>query len=360
MNRTILTLLLPGAVIFGLAAAGVWKTDQKYSDTERRILAAKPAVSTEQLLSGTYMKDYEVYRMDQFPLREQFREMKVWLSHSLLGQLDHHGYYQTAGHLSRLEYPMNEARLAQSIRKHEDLYQRYLKDSSCAVYLAIVPDKNYYLAEAGGYPVMDYASYLGQVRSAMPYAEYVDLFAELSLDDYYRTDQHWKQERLKDVAKKLEERMHAEGISDTDYTEKILEYPFYGAYYHQSGLKAAPDTIVWLTNEELEQCIVTSYNTGKPKAASMYDMEKAAGKDPYEMFLSGSDAFLTIENPRVSSGRELVVFRDSFASSLIPLLVHGYQKITLVDLRYVRNEMLGKLMEFGRQDVLFLYSTLTF
>ena len=90
----------------------------------------------------------------------------------------------------------------------------------------------------------------------------------------------------------------------------------------------------------------------------MYDMEKAEGKDPYGMFLSGTRPILTIENPHVDNGEELIVFRDSFGSSLVPLLMKGYEKITVLDIRYVNSAMLGQVVDFGEQEVLFLYSTM--
>ena len=90
----------------------------------------------------------------------------------------------------------------------------------------------------------------------------------------------------------------------------------------------------------------------------IYDMEKAEGKDPYEMFLSGSLSLITIENPNAKDDRELIIFRDSFGSSIAPLLVEGYSKITLVDIRYLRTDYLDRFVDFENQDVLFLYSTL--
>ena len=53
----------------------------------------------------------------------------------------------------------------------------------------------------------------------------------------------------------------------------------------------------------------------------------------------------------------LLMFRDSFGSSLVPLLAEGYARITLVDIRYVAPERLGMWLTFDNQDVLFLYST---
>ena len=51
------------------------------------------------------------------------------------------------------------------------------------------------------------------------------------------------------------------------------------------------------------------------------------------------------------------MFRDSFGSSLVPLLAEGYARITLVDIRYIASERLGTWLTFSDQDVLFLYST---
>ena len=51
-----------------------------------------------------------------------------------------------------------------------------------------------------------------------------------------------------------------------------------------------------------------------------------------------------------------MIFRDSFASSLAPLLLDGYAKITLVDIRYLPSVRLGSFLTFIDQDVLFLYS----
>ena len=76
------------------------------------------------------------------------------------------------------------------------------------------------------------------------------------------------------------------------------------------------------------------------------------------MFAGGSDALVTIENPDADTERELILFRDSFGSSIAPLFMAGYSKVTLVDIRYIQSSMLGQFIEFDDQDVLFLYSTL--
>ena len=87
-------------------------------------------------------------------------------------------------------------------------------------------------------------------------------------------------------------------------------------------------------------------------------MDKLESRDLYDVFLSGSRSMLTIENPGAATDRELIIFRDSFGSSIAPLLLQDYAKVTLVDIRYIQISMLDRFLEFNGQDVLFLYSTL--
>ena len=143
-------------------------------------------------------------------------------------------------------------------------------------------------------------------------------------------------------------------LPDNRYTEWTLDRPYYGVYYGYAALPMEPDQLTYLTSDLLDACTVYNYETGK--TGPIYDLAKGAGKDPYELFLSGSVSLLTIENPNADTDRELVIFRDSFGSSLAPLLVPGYAKVTLADIRYLPSSQMGKYLTFTDQDVLFLYS----
>ena len=76
------------------------------------------------------------------------------------------------------------------------------------------------------------------------------------------------------------------------------------------------------------------------------------------MFFSGSLSLITINNPKALNDKNLVVFRDSFGSSIAPLLAMGYSKVTVVDIRYIQSSVLDRFVDFENSDVLFLYSTL--
>lgn len=141
---------------------------------------------------------------------------------------------------------------------------------------------------------------------------------------------------------------------DNNYEEKIVT-EFKGVYSGQLPINEEKDEIKILTNNVLENCIV--YNYEKNETTTIYNVNKMNSLDKYDIYLSGAVSLLSIENPKCRTGKELIVFRDSFASSLIPLLVEGYDKVTLVDTRYISPKILNQYIEFNYQDILFLYST---
>jgi hypothetical protein len=222
--------------------------------------------------------------------------------------------------------------------------------------MTIVPDKGHYLAEPNGYLSMDYQAMFDSLKQQLPWATHIDIAPLLDYDDYYRTDTHWRQEKLLDVAQRLCGALGVPAPKPEDYRSVTQTQPFYGVYYGQAALPMEPDQLIWMESELLKDCRVYNYETGK--YGSVYDSGKLEGNDLYETFLSGPVSLLTIENPHAETDRELIIFRDSFGSSIAPLLVQGYKTVTLVDVRYISSAMLDRFIDFHGQDVLFLYSTL--
>lgn len=350
--KSIVTLLLTGGMILSLSLWAMLKPPTELSVSERRQLAQFPELTAEELLSGDYTEGFEKYATDQFPMRDVFRQIKAYAVYYLFHQGDNNGIYIHDGYASKLEYPLDEDSLHRATGIFKKINDRYLGESN--VYFSIIPDKNAFMAEQNGYPTMDYARLTEIMAADTEFMEYIPIDGLLSLEDYYCTDTHWRQERIVSVAKTLGEAMGVE--LSGEYTEKTLDKPFYGVYSGQAALPLEGEPLCYLTSPVLEGCTVYDHESGKYTV--IYDMGRANGQDPYELFLSGSRSLLTIENPACDSGRELILFRDSFGSSIAPLLVEGYSIVTLVDIRYVSSDMLDKFIDFHGQDVLFLYSTL--
>ena len=328
------------------------KKDDAYSQSERRPLASKPTFKTEELWSGEYVSRLEKYMVDQFPLREELRSVKSNFSMKMMQKQDTHGIYVKNGYLCEMEYPMDEESISRAAGLFENIYKMYMQDTEVKPYIAVVPDKNYFLA-GEGVLAMDYEKFYSKVYEQTPHLTPVPIKDKLQLADYYRTDTHWKQEEIIDVAAGLAESMGVPFAND--FTVNTEPTPFYGVYYGQAGLDLPADTISYCTNDAISNCYVYDYENNKE--IPLYNVNALTGRDPYEMFLGGNISLATIENPDALSDKELVVFGDSFSRSLLPLLAGSYRKITLVDIRYMWSAQVGNYIEFTNQDVLFLYST---
>ncbi len=348
-------------VLFSVSLACFLKPADAFSDAERRALAQMPNLDVQTLLSGEFMDGFETYTTDQFPARDWLRGFKAWWSETIFQKKDNNGLFLAEGHISKIDEPLNAEMLTHAAERFAHIYDTYLKDTDANVYFSVVPDKNMFLAEKNGYPSIDYPQLITAMREKTDYMEYIDILPLLSLEDYYTTDTHWRQEKITDVADALVSAMQPEMQKQYPadyYTVHAVEYPFYGVYAGQYARKVKADSLSYLTNSALQDYIVSYYDTGKPVIGAMYNMDKAAGKDPYEMFLSGAAPLIMIENPDAAQKRELVLFRDSFGSSIAPLLMRDYSKITLVDIRYIQSDFIGNFVDFQSADaVLFLYSS---
>ena len=342
---------LVAALWLGLTAFAWFKPADDVSSAERRPLEQFPTLSVETLLNGSFMGDFEDYTLDQFPIRDSFRSVKALFQKYVMGQKDNNGIYVSDGYAAQIEAPYDPAAIAHAVNRFQYVYDTYLAESD--VYAVVVPDKGYYLAEANGYPVMDYDQLYADMEAGMPWATHIDLRDVLSLKDYYRTDTHWRQENLLPAARKIAQTM---GIAVGDFTQTVRQEPFYGVYYGQAALPMAADDLVLMESDWMADCTVYDHESGKQ--GTIYDLSKLDGDDLYEVYLSGPRSLLTIENPNGQPGKELIVFRDSFGSSITPLLIQDYETVTLVDIRYLNAAMLSHFIDFHGQDVLFLYSTL--
>ena len=347
------TVLLLAVIFFGFVALCWINPSKEYSETERRKLSQFPKLTIESIAKGKFMEEFEDYSLDQFPLRDGFRSLKAWISEYVFMKSDNNEIYVEEEYAVKMEYPLNEDSIENAGEKFHGIYEKYLKGCSGDIYLSLIPDKNYFLADRSGHLSMDYDLFFDRMQGEMPYAEYIDIKDLLSIEDYYKTDVHWKQENIVDVADRIGSAM---GITiSRDFEKKELEEKFYGVYFGQSALNLSGEKLYYLTNEHLDQCTVYNYENNQSKG--IYDLEKAAGEDLYEIFLSGPVSLMKIENPNARTEKELIVFRDSFGSSLIPFLAEGYQSIVLVDIRYIQSEFLSNFVDFTDKDVLFLYST---
>lgn len=337
-------------VIIMILLINIITKDVAISLTERRKLQQFPKISIETLFDGSFFEKFEKYTMDQFFEREAFRKLKTNIEIGLLKKQDSNNIYEYNKSLIEQIYPLNEKSILNLTNKMNEINERYITNSN-RVYYTIVPDKNYFVNENN--LKLDYKKMKDVIKENINWATYIDIFDSLELSSYYYTDSHWKQEKLQGVVNKIANEMNLK--IENKYEEKKVA-DFKGVYSGRYLLNTEKDEIRILTNEIIENCVVYNYET--KKETKIYDMEKLNAPDKYDIYLSGAVPLLTISNPKSKQDKELIVFRDSYGSSLVPLLVEGYSKITVIDTRYISPKRLNEYVEFKNKDILFVYSTM--
>ena len=268
-------------------------------------------------------------------------------------------YFVVGEGVYRNEKGLDEKSIDRAIGKFQTFAEDYCSESQ-RVFLALIPSKNGYLNSSNGHLNEAEFAILQSVYDKWG-RSFIDLSVCLTLEDYYRTDPHWRQERLGFVLRELGAALEFEtdiidddGVLTESWTEEVLTTAYIGVYGDEvDGVPAEEMTV--LRHPDMEGYIVRNGETGEEMP--LYDTEKLTERDPYELFAGGPLSLVTIENPNAGNDRHLVVVRDSFGSALLPLLAQSYGKVTAVDIRYMMPAMVGNFVDFTDADVLFLYSS---
>ncbi len=352
MKDKLITYMFVG-ILFFFFALSIVLPDTSVSFSERRTLAEFPNWNGKEIWSGEFFEDMNKYLTDQFPFREEYRMLKGMTLNYVFQKHENNEVFQVEDRLYQLNTSLNRNSLNHFLQTIQKIDETYLSQNN--IYYAIIPDKNYYLEEKG-IPRFPYETLLEELRKEWSEYREIDLTDVLSKDSYYKTDIHWRQEKLEPVLRRIEETMQLERST---FPIKQKEYsPFYGALYGRIATVQKPDTLTYCTNETIENTIVYHYE--KQQNVPVYLEENLEHIDSYDVFLSGATPLLILENQKQENGRELILFRDSFGSSLAPLLIENYSKITMIDLRYLSSALLGSIPEIDFSnpdtDILFLYS----
>ena len=336
--------------IISLFLINVIKKDTDISVAERRKLATMPELTTKSLFDGTYFKKFDSYVTDQFVERDAFRKIKIDIELSTKGE--YNNLYLYDDYIIEEIFPLNSNSINNLTNKINYIKDTYLNDNS-NIYYTIIPDKNYFVNN--GNLKLDYNKLQDMMKSNLTNLNYINIFDKLTLDNYYKTDTHWKEEDLFNVANTIANQMNFDITNNNNVVNTITT--FKGSYAGRLSVTKDIDTIKTISNPSTLNSSVYNYET--KKYTDIYDYTKINSLDKYDIYLSGAVPIIDITNNNTSSDKELIVFRDSYGSSLIPLLIEGYKKITVIDIRYISSKILNKYIDFNDQDVLFMYSILT-
>lgn len=346
---TILNLILP---------------DKKMSEEENRMLAARPKLTMESLISGDFMDKYESYQADQFIGRNMWRESKTILSR-FGGSKEENGVLigKKGQLMEEIAVPDQEV-LSANLKAIKSFTTAH---SDINTAMILVPDAANVLSDRLPMlaTVADQNRMFSQVkREVGDSVTWIDATSILNkhVDEkiYYKTDHHWTSlgafYLFQDAAEQL-------GIS-ADAASNFVSYPvstgFNGTLSAKAGCRLdEKEQIDIYVPKKGDNDLVVNYIDEQKKSASLYDSSKLKTRDQYGVFLGGNTAVVDIKTVSEDT-RRLLVLKDSFANSFIPFLTPYYREIIIVDPRYYSGSMDEILNTYRISDVLFIYSGNTF
>lgn len=354
-------------IICGIIAVfmvlGVVFPDRSFSANENRNLAGFPAISVKSITEGAFFTDLADYMSDQFVGRD------VWLTINLFGQrilgrvevndvlIGHKGYL--------MEYPTEIDQTAVD-RKTAAMKTFAQGHSSLNVSAMIVPCAAATMEKRRplGVSISDQIHEINSIYCVISGSgiNTIDVASELASHAgkyiYYKTDHHWT--GLGAYYAYLAS-CHALQISNpiNKYTIYTVSDDFKGTLASKTGEPFTKDKVQIYVPEKDETVYYVNYPDTEEQSPTLYVRDKLDEKDDYQVFFGGNHALVEIHTAN-DTGRNLLIFKDSYANSFVSFLLPYFDDIYMVDPRYYYDDLNGLISASSITDVLFLYSENTF
>lgn len=340
-----------------LLVSALWP-DPQYSYTENRPLARSADFSLSALASGKTGKDLNSWFSDQMPGRNLFFHMD-YLLRKLSGQREIKDVFLGKGAL--LANP--EAEKDSTVGINLDAVNLFTKASGIPGYLMVVPSAATIQPQKlpASAPVRDVSGPLDYIAASVDGPENVDIRSVLSSHKdeyiYYRTDHHWTSRGAGYGAEALMEAMGYHDMNLDAFRIMPVSFSFEGTLASKTGSVFLKDEIDIAAADQNPEYLVTWADGSR--TTSIYDESALAKKDQYQVFLSNNQGRIRIDTT-ADTDRSLLLFKDSYANSVIQYLLPYFSSITIIDPRYYYEDLNTILDTEQFTDCAFLFSYDTF
>lgn len=347
-------LIIVGGLWLVLALGNILAPKQDFSETENRYLAPLPPLSAGDVVGGKYTMGLNNYFNDHFVGRDLWVGVQS-TAEFLTGKRENNSVFIGSNTLIEKIPDPDDKTSGANIRGIGD----FVKKTGITSYVLLVPSAEG--VQAGMLPAFasgfDQQAYIDGVYRSVKGAQGIDVFSALKAHSdeyiYYRTDHHWTAEGAYLAYRQAAQIL---GIPVRDYESfgvHQVSNSFLGTLSSKSGfrfitpdvMEAAADTGATLT---------VPGGKGAKDYTSIYFSDWLSKKDKYSYFLGPNEAVVTVKTG-VPGGKKLLVFKDSYAHTLVPYLLKDYSEITLVDLRYLNTDLAKSVDLRAYSQALFLY-----
>lgn len=346
---SVFCLLLGAGVLSGFLVP-----DKYYSESEKRTLTQKNAISITDFPSGKMGTEIETYLADQFPLRDGWIIVKT-LAERLSGKPEISDvYFGKEGYLIDAFTGYDQKQFSANINALVKLSDS-LKTAGIPMQVMLIPTAAQILSDK----LPAYAPNLDQ-KALLDFTgaqglDTVNVFDILSEHKneyiYYKTDHHftslgayycyaaWMQAQGK-TAQPL-----------SAWQSQSLCDNFRGTTYNKVNYPFAPYDTITAYYKTLTHTV--SYNGGSYVTDSIYERKYLSGKDQYAAFLNSNQSTTVVSG---SGEGKLLILKDSYANCFSQFVIDDYAETHFIDLRFYKDSVTDYIEENGITQVLVLYN----
>lgn len=354
MKNKIITLIFIAYIIV-FAAGSIISKDRVFSDMENRNLAMLPDANKDDILSGKYSDEFESYMSDQIIFKDFLVKLKVSTNRAM-GQTHIGDVYFGANNMLIKEYNDPYVQLEKNVNYINDFVENcpefeytwliapnaayiysenmpsYAENASQGKALCFIKEKT-----SDKIKLADCSEALGNVKD-----QYI----------YYNTDHHWTGIGAYIGYVELCKALLVEPTPKEQYVVTAVNDEFYGTLYSNAPTFTQKSDSIILFDNEAGEYKVTYYDTNVT-ADSLYNYDNLNIKDKYKFYLDGNHSYVKIES-NSSNNEKILVVKDSYAHSLLPLLADNYSEIHVVDLRYYHDSVSELAKENDIKKIVFI------
>ena len=351
--------LLPMILLLG----SIFSPDRESSQRENRNLTQLPKLTAASLFSGDYMTRFEKYMSDQVVGRDGFVAAKTFLNRAT-GKTEQNGVYiGEDGWLFEEPSKYDDEKVSETI----DAIRSFCEE--CEIenrMFVLVPNSSEIVTEK--LPKhLSFESQENQIQkiySRLP--EKINCIdAEGALKNggspeklYYKSDHHWTSYGAKSVFDTVAKSWELD-VDSVNYQTYALSDSFFGTLSSSSGIYDNPDVIEAIIPENSAGTYIVLNSSQKTKSVSMFDLSKLENGNQYEVFLGGNFSKLTITTTS-NTENKLLLFKDSYANCMLPMLTPFFKEIVVVDARYFTDDIRTVVNDGEFTHMMFLYNVNTF
>ena len=331
--------------------SGILTPDKYYSESEKRTLTQKEAVSIADFSSGKMGTQVEKYLADQFPGRDKWISVKT-LAERISGKTEISDvYFGRDGYLIDAFTSYDEKQYQANLEALKLLADKI----SVPMQLMPVPTAAQVLSgKLPAYaPNLDQKALYDSARAlGLDTVNVFDILSEHK-DEYiyYKTDHHYTSLGAYYCYAAW---MRSQGKTPepvSAWQSQTLCGNFRGTSYNKVNYTFADCDTITAYYKTLTHKV--SYNGGSYVTDSIYERKYLSGKDQYAAFLNSNQSSTVVSG---EGEGKLLIIKDSYANCFAQLVIDDYAETHLIDLRFFKDSVSDYIAENGITQVLVLYN----